>query len=665
MSNKDEIRIGVYVCHCGVNIAGVIDVKKLAEYASKLKGVVISRDYKYMCSAPGQDLIKKDIKEYNLNRIVIAACSPRLHEPTFRKTLQEAGLNPYLLEMANIREHCSWVHMNNKDEANDKAKDLLRMAVAKARLLKPLEPIKVPVKNKALVIGGGVAGIQAALDLADMGYEVYLVEKSPSIGGHMAMLDKTFPTMDCAACILTPKMVDVARHPNIKLITYAEVKEVKGFVGNFKVKILKKPRYVLEDKCTGCGLCSEVCPIEVPNEFDQGLGVRKAIYVPFPQAVPLVYTIDKDYCIGCGNCKAVCGAKAIDFEQKPEEIEIEVGTIIVATGYKTFDARKIEEYGYGRYQNVITALEFERLINASGPTAGKLIRPSDGKEPRRIAFILCVGSRDERYNKYCSRVCCMYSIKNARLYKEKHPDADVYIFYMDIRASGKGYEEFYKKSQEEYGIKFIRGKPSEIREDPKTKNLKVIVEDTLIGKKLEFEFDLVVLATGLEPSEDSKELARMLRISLGEDGFYLESHPKLKPVESVTDGIFLAGCCLGPKDIPESVAQASAAAAKAAALMSKKEIEIEPIIARVDKEKCIGCRLCMQVCDFKAIEVIDRKAEVNPALCKGCGACSGACPTGAIQVNNFRDEQILAMLNALFDEVEEIKKEVKVEEKVS
>ena len=658
-----EIRLGVYVCHCGVNIAGVVDVKKVAEYASKLKNVVISRDYKYMCSAPGQELIKKDIKEHKLNRIVVAACSPRLHEQTFRKALQEAGLNPFLVEMANIREHCSWVHMNDKEIATEKAKDLLRMAVAKARLLKPLNPIKVPVKNKALVIGGGVAGIEAALDLADMGYEVYLVEKSPSIGGHMAMLDKTFPTMDCSACILTPKMVDAARHPNIKLITYAEVKEIKGYVGNFKVKILKKPRYVLEDKCTGCGLCSEVCPIEVPNEFDQGLGVRKAIYVPFPQAVPLVYTIDKDYCIGCGNCKAVCGAKAIDFEQKPEEIELEVGTIIVATGYKTFDARKIEEYGYGRYQNVITALEFERLINASGPTAGKLIRPSDGKEPKRLAFILCVGSRDERFNKYCSRVCCMYSIKNARLYKEKHPDADVYIFYMDIRASGKGYEEFYKKSQEEYGIKFVRGKPSEIKEDSKTKNLIVVVEDTLLGKKLEFEFDLVVLAVGLEPREDSKELARMLRISVGEDGFFLESHPKLKPVESVTDGIFLAGCCLGPKDIPESVAQASAAAAKAAALMSRKEIEVEPIIAKVNKEKCIGCRLCMQVCDFKAINIVNRKAEVNPALCKGCGACSGACPTGAIQVNNFMDDQIFAMLDALFDEEKEFKG-VEVEKKV-
>lgn len=648
---KEEPRIGVYVCHCGINIAGVIDVEDVAKYASKLKNVVVSKDYKYMCSDPGQEMIKEDIKEHNLNRIVVAACSPRMHEPTFRTACQEAGLNPYLFEMANIREHSSWVHMREPEKATEKAKDQIRMAVAKARLLEPLEKPKVKVEKSALVIGGGIAGIQASLDLADQGFKVYLVEKTPSIGGKMAQLDKTFPTMDCSACILTPKMVDVARHPNIELLTYSEVKEVDGYIGNFKVKVEKHPRFVRESDCTGCGLCADACPIEVPNEFDLGLGTRKAIYVPFPQAVPLIYTIDKENCVGCGMCQNVCDPDAIDFEQKPEIIELQVGTIIVATGFEIFDATKKEEYGYGVYDNVINGLEFERLINASGPTGGKLLRPSDGKEPKSIGFIQCVGSRDETVgNNYCSRVCCMYAIKNARLYKEKHPEAEIYIFYMDIRAFGKGYEEFYKAAQEEYGIKFIRGRPGEVIEDPETKNLIVRVEDTLLGEPLEVDLELVVLSVGMEPPKDAEKIQRLLRISRGTDGFFLEAHPKLRPIDTLTDGVYLAGAVQGPKDIPDSVAQGSAAAARAAIPMAKGEVEVEPIVARVDTEKCIGCRICERVCDFGAIEVAERKAHVNEALCKGCGACAGACPTGAMQIKHFKDEQILAMIQAAFRE---------------
>ncbi|MEE8402188.1 MAG: CoB--CoM heterodisulfide reductase iron-sulfur subunit A family protein [Candidatus Hydrothermarchaeaceae archaeon] len=651
MAMKEEPRVGVYVCHCGINIAGVIDVEEVAKYAKKLGGVVVAKDDKYMCSDPGQELIKKDILEHKLNRVVVAACSPRMHEPTFRTACQEAGLNPYLSEMANIREHGSWVHMNEPEKATWKAKELVRMAVAKARLLEPLKNPKVSVIKKALVIGGGIAGIQASLDLADQGFKVYLVEKTPSIGGTMAQLDKTFPTMDCSACILTPKMVDVSRHPNIELLTYAEVKEVDGYVGNFRVKVEMKPKFVKEDACTGCGICADACPVEVPNEFDLGLGTRKAIYVPFPQAVPLVYTIDDENCVGCGMCDNICDPDAIEFDQKSKTVTLDVGTIIVATGFKIFDAARKEEYGYGVYDNVITGLEFERLINASGPTGGKLLRPSDGKEPKSIGFIQCVGSRDETVgNPYCSRVCCMYAIKNARIYKEKHPDAEIYIFYIDIRAFGKGYEEFYKSAQEDYGVKFIRGRPGKIEEYSETKNLSANVEDTLLGKNLDIELDLVVLSVGLEPPSDAEELQKLLRINRGADGFFMEAHPKLRPVDTLTDGLFLAGTVQGPKDIPDTVVQGSAAASRAAIPMAAGEVEVEPIVASVDTDTCIGCRICERACDFGAIEVVDRKAKVNEVLCKGCGGCAGACPTGSMQIRHFTDNQIMAMIDAAFEE---------------
>ncbi|MFH1773646.1 MAG: CoB--CoM heterodisulfide reductase iron-sulfur subunit A family protein [Methanobacteriota archaeon] len=643
----EKPRVGVYICDCGVNIAGVVNNPELTKYAEKLGDVVLAKEYKFMCAEPGQKMIKDDIEEHRLNRIVVAACSPNMHEATFREACKEAGLNPFLFEMANIREQCSWVHMKEKKKATQKAKDLLRMAVARARLLEPQEEVKVKVRRSTLVIGGGIAGIQAALDLADMGYKVILVEKTPSLGGKMAQLDKTFPTMDCSPCILTPKMVSVGRHPNIELLTYSEVKEVEGYVGNFRVKIEKKPKYVNKN-CTVCDLCTQVCPIEVQSEFNAGIGTRKAIYVPFPQAVPLIYTIDAESCIGCGMCKNVCEPDAIDYDMKAEIIEREVGTIIVATGYEIFDAARKEEYGYGRHANVINGLEFERFVSAAGPTGGKLKRPSDSKEPKRIGFIQCVGSRDEKTNKYCSRVCCMYAIKNARIYKEKHPDAEIYIFYIDIRTFGKGYEEFYKIAQDEYGIKFIRGRPGEVTEDAKTKNLVVRVEDTFLGRPLEVELDLVVLSVGMEPPRDAGEIQTMLRVSRSADGFFLEAHPKLRPVDTLTEGVFLAGAAQGPKDIHDSVAQGSAAAARAAIPMARGEVEVEPILATADNELCIGCRLCEKVCNFGAVEIVERKAKVSEALCTGCGVCAAACPTAAMQIKHFKDEQILAMIEAAF-----------------
>ena len=646
---REEARIGVFICHCGKNIASSVNIAEVVEYSKKLKGVVFAKDNKYLCSSSGQEEIKRAIKEHNLNKIVVAACSPRMHEQTFRKTLEEAGLNPFLLEVANIREHCSWVHLRDP-RATEKAKALVRMAVAKARFLEPFEKKKVRVIPKALVIGGGVAGIQASLDLADQGFEVYLVEKEPSLGGHMAQLDKTFPTMDCSICILGPKMVDVLKHENINVFTYAEVEDIEGYVGNFKVKIRRKARYVNE-KCTGCGICAKFCPVEVPNEFDLGLANRKAIYVPFPQAVPLIYTIDPEHCIGCGLCKSVCEPEAIDFLQKDEIEEIEVGTIIIATGYDIYDISKLEEYGYKRYENVITSLEFERLINASGPTEGKVIRLSDRREPDKIVFIQCVGSRSERANIYCSGICCMYSLKHAQQIKEKNPNAEIYILYMDLRAVGKGYEEFYLRAKN-LGINFIRGRPSKIIEDEKTKNLKISVENTLLGENLEIEAELVVLAPSIIPKNIDK-IKKMLNLATSSDGFLMEAHAKLRPVDTLTSGVFLAGCAQAPKDIPSSVAQGSAAASRASTLMAKGEVEIEPITAYVIPELCFGCELCKEVCDFNAIDIKWGKAYIKEPLCTGCGACSASCPAKAIQIRNFTDAQIYAQIEEAFEEYEE------------
>lgn len=654
---QSTARIGVFVCHCGLNIAGVVDCEKVAEHASKLPGVVVARHERYLCADPGQTMIKKDIVEQGLNRVVVAACSPRLHEPTFRRCVSEAGLNQFLFEMANIREYCSWCHSQDPQAAFQKAKDLVSIAVSKARHLQPLDALHVPVTRRALVIGGGVAGIHAALDLADMGFEVYLLEREPSIGGRMAQLDKTFPTLDCSICILGPKMVELARHPNIRLLTYSELQKVEGYVGNFKVTILKKPRYVDLKKCNACGECSKVCPVSVPSEFEQNLGWRKAIYTPFPQAIPPAYVLDDRTCLGlvplaCGKCKEACdesGAAAIDYDDQPEILQLDVGTILVATGYDPYCPTDVKEYGYGFYQNVLTCLELERMINASGPTGGKVIRPSDGKTPKKIAFIQCVGSRDERTNIYCSGFCCMFTIKNAILLKEKYPDISVSILYIDIRASFKGYEEFYRKARREE-ITFIRGRPAEISEDPTTNNLVIFSENLATGEPIESEVDMVVLSTAAVPPQGTDQLMRTLTVSLDSSGFFMESHPKLKPIDAATDGIFLCGSAQGPKDIPYCVSQGSAAAARAARILSKRTWEIEPIVAFVDAEKCqnakVKCGICAAQCAFSAITAESGKpALVLAAKCHGCGTCVADCPKNAITQMHFTDTQVISQIH--------------------
>ena len=646
VETSEEPKIGVYVCHCGINIGGVVDIEAVKDYAATLPNVVVAEEYKYFCSDPGQEKIQNDIKEKGLNRVVVAACSPRLHEPTFRRCVAEAGLNPFLFEFANLREQDSWVHMDEPEAATEKAKDLTRMAVAKARLLEALESETVQVTKSAMVIGGGVAGIQSALDLADMGFKTYLVERNPTIGGRMAQLDKTFPTLDCSMCILAPKMVDAGKHENIELLSYAEVKDVEGYIGNFKVTVEKKPRYIDEELCVGCGSCSDVCPIEIPNYFDEGIGMVKAAYIPFPQAVPLLATIDKEYCIECGLCNTACERGAVQHDQEPEQIELDIGTIIVATGYDQFDANEKLEYGYADNSNVITGLEIERMINASGPTEGHVLKPSDGKHPKSVAFVLCVGSRDEKVgNEYCSRVCCMHSMKNAQLIKDHEPDTEVTIYYMDIRAFGKGFEEFYKRSQEKYGIKFVRGRPAAILGNP-DETLTVRAEDSLLGKVTEYNYDMVVLAAGLVPPAGANDLRQTIGLSKSADGFLMEAHPKLRPVDTLTEGVFLAGVSQGPKDIPDSVAQASGAAARAAIPMVKGEVQIEPIVAFTDEEVCGGCAVCLELCPYGALTKEDGHAAVNIALCHGCGTCVAACPSGAMNQSHFKTEQIMAQIEA-------------------
>ncbi len=651
MNDKTQARIGVYVCHCGVNIAQTVDVAAVAEYAARLPGVVVARDYLYMCSDPGQALIKKDIREHNLTRVVVAACSPRMHEPTFRGAVFGAGMNPYMFEMCNIREQCSWVHPD-RTEATIKAKDLLRSAVARARLLEELSERFAGVSKAVLVVGGGIAGIQAALDVAEAGYKVYLVEKSPSIGGHMAQLDKTFPTLDCSACILTPKMVDAARHPNIELITLAEVTSVSGFVGNFKARVRQQPRFVNLAECTACGDCAKVCPQRFPDEFNLGLSTRGAIYQPFPQAVPAAFVRNEQQCLGslplaCGKCIQACEKKCIDFDQSIIERELEVGAIIIATGMEVFDPTVLPEFGYGKYDDVLTALEFERLSSAGGPTGGKIVRISDCEPPRDVVFIHCVGSRDKAIgNEYCSRVCCMFIIKQAHLLHDKLPECRITSYYMDIRAFGKGFEEFYDRVRDE-GVIFRRGKPSEIFR--RGERLVVRVDDTLLGRVIEHETDMVVLGVGLVPSEGARELAQMLKLSCSADRFFLEAHPKLRPVDSTIDGVYLAGCCQGPKDIPDTVAQAKGAAAAAIALLNRGKVRIEPVVAEINAELCSACHICEALCPYSALAFDPARGvmTVNDVLCKGCGVCPSACPSGAITMRHFTNAQIVAQVDAL------------------
>ena len=659
-------KIGVFVCHCGTNIAGTVDVKAVAEALGKEPGVVFSTEYQYMCSEAGQNLIKDAIKNYGLTGIVVCSCSPRMHEATFRKTAAAAGLNSYMVEIANIREQCSWIHKDVK-VATEKAIVLGRTAIAKVALNTPLTASETPVVKRALVIGGGIAGIQTALDIADAGYEVDLVEKEPTIGGKMAQIDKTFPTLDCAACILTPKMVDCAQNEKIHIYAYSEVESVKGFVGNFNVTIKKKARFVDETKCTGCGICTEKCPMKkTPNLFNLGLDNRSAIYIPFAQAIPKIATIDADYCNmlkngKCGVCSKVCAAGAIDYKQQDQYIEQQYGAIVVATGFNPIKLDNYSEFAYNESPDVVTSLELERLMNAAGPNGGTLLRPSDKTHPHTIVFVQCVGSRDttDCGKPYCSKICCMYTAKHAMLIRDKYPDTEVYVFYIDVRTPGKNFDEFYRRAVEDYGVHYIKGMVGKVMPQPDGKLL-VRGSDLLTDEQLKIEADMVVLAAAIEPDKTARPLATMLTASMDTNDFFTEAHPKLRPVESPTAGIFLSGVCQGPKDIPETVAQASAAAAKVIGLLAKPALKSNPCTAHSDENLCNGCSSCERVCPYGAISYVDKEfrmpdrttkvrrvASVNPAVCQGCGACTVACPSGAMDLSGFSNKQIMAEVDAI------------------
>ncbi len=644
-------KLGVFICHCGVNIAGTVDVKSVAEKMGETEDVCYSTDYIYMCSDPGQQIIREAIREKKLDGVVVACCSPSMHENTFRKAVRSQGMNPYLCEIANIREQCSWVHQKEKEEATQKAAEIIVATLEKVRRNESLEAISVAINRRVLVIGGGIAGITASLDLAEGGYQVLLLEREPALGGHMAQLSKTFPDLDPALAGLISKASEVESHPRIDLHCYSELEDVKGYVGNFELAIRKKATFVDWEKCNGCAICIKHCPVEYASPFERGLGMRKAIDLLYPCSVPNKPVIHREHCPffidgSCRRCEQVCPEKAINFNQEDGRIEEKVGAIVVATGFELYPREELGEYGYGEIPDVVDGLAFERMLAPNGPTKGRILRPSDGKVPKEIVFIQCVASRDpDRYMPYCSRICCMYTAKQAKVYKEQIPDGQPYIFYMDVRSDCKGYEEFVQKTIEEKGLLYLRGRVSRVFQDDG--KVRVFGVDTLTGRAVEVAADLVVLATAVVPSQGVKDLAAKLRATVDRHGFLTEAHIKLYPVESSTKGIYLAGCGQSPKDISDTVSQASATASKIQALLSTDQLLQDPLIAFVDEGICSGCGICVEICPYEAreMDIHQRISIVHSALCQGCGACIASCPNNACELRNGSASQILRMVD--------------------
>jgi heterodisulfide reductase subunit A len=642
----EELRLGIYICHCGLNIAAVLDPEALEAQGKKLPGVAVCRHHLYTCSEAGQLEIKKDIQKHKLNRLLVAACSPKLHEATFRRLLVESGLNPYLLEMVNIREQCSWVHAQEAAAAQVKALELINMGLAKVRFAEPLPARQVPVTRQALVIGGGPAGLRAALDIADAGFPVVLVERSPVLGGMANKLHRTFPEGETALSLINPLMAAVTLHPGIRVLTASQVTAVSGYVGNFQVTVRRAPAVVTGD-CDLCGACAQVCPQVVPAEMEEGLSPRKAIYLPSPRAFPARYVVDREHCDGCGLCVPACPRQALDLAARETLETLEVGAMVVATGFLPFAPQESRYESWAALDNVLTTVALERLLDPYGPTGGKFLVAGREVAPQDAAFVLCVGSREEEGNRYCSRVCCPTALKQALELKERFPEARIRIYYRDIRTTKKGWEELYTRAREA-GILFIKGEVGGISQNGEGR-LVLRANNELMGCAGEDRLDLAVLAVGMTPG-NGLPLKEALRLPTGNDGFFLEAHAKLRPLETVLDGVFLAGACQGPKDLAETLAQASGAAAKVLGLFAHEAITLDSVICTVDQEKCVGCGTCLQECSYQAVQMVgegkQQKARIIEAACKGCGACAGACPSGALIARGFTDEMIFSQIDA-------------------
>jgi len=639
----------VFICNCGGTLEDAIDMASLSEFARGIEGVDFVVVDRLLCRRSGLELLSQHIAQKHPTNLVIAACSKNVMFPQFEKCFEDSGLDPLYTEMVNLREHCAWVHPGQKDAASAKAKRMLYAAVKEVENREPVEVRRLSRNKEALVIGGGVAGIQASLDLAGQGAKVHLLERAPCIGGKMALLVKTYPTDDCAICILGPKMAEVAANPKVNLLSYSEVEEVERHPGGFRVRIRRKPRYVDERKCTGCGTCTEKCPTKVPNEWDGNLGFRKAIYLPFSQALPRKYTIDPGSCLYfkkgiCRVCEKVCPARAVDFGQRAEEIELDVGSIVVATGFTEFDPVNLQKYGFGKLKNVITQFQLARILDPSGPTGGRLLRLSDLQKPRDIVMIQCVGSRDPALNKYCSQYCCMAAIKHAILIKiEQDPNVNITIIYKDVRAMGKGFEEYYVRARDRFGVKFVRGDVVSVSPSADIERTKIDFEAEN-GEKQSTEADIVLLSCAMRPPQGFEEQARVLGIELDSDGFIKELDSQVSTIETNVPGIYVCGCCQGAKDIPESVAQASAAAYRAYTWMTglqRKALQIP----KTFESLCSGCGVCKLVCPYEAISYDEKGlVKIDELVCRGCGLCGSSCPTQAIETVNSSSEQITSRI---------------------